>query len=152
MSRTWLLVNSAGNPNFSVGDMDIVWENGAPKELTLSSAILDQRIRKTSITRKNSNRYAPNLGFITNEIGAKNTGDARVKSVGASVSDMMKAMIASQREVSGRIELDLEEQIDKVTHLTVISDGSRVSVEISMTTKAGGEVSTQTPDLSLRGM
>lgn len=141
MSKTWLLAKANGDTNFSKGDADLVWQNGAPVEIVDPLAIIDQRFRKTSMTPLGSNPFNQNIGFPQKKyLGKKNIGEDTAKQMASDFEAMVSAMKISQTEVASRVPLDPNELISSIKNLQYSSVDDEADVTVVMETQGGAVV------------
>lgn len=141
MSKSWALTDGKGNREFTLANMDIVWENGKPLEILEPSEVLDQRIRKCALTRKGTNLFDGRYGLLSQTvIGGKNFGDALAKLIADDTLTMLEGLKEIQNEALLAQELDPAELIDEATNLSVINEGTRIIIRVNINTQAGIEL------------
>lgn len=149
MSKSWLLSSSTGAPSFRRGDTDLVWRDGRPVEITVPDQVLDQRIRKASMTPLGSNRFNSGYGFDgVRLLGGKNLGDDTVKFIGLEMERMMEVLKESQQEARTRIPMDPAELIQSLQGIQVVSEGSEISATVFIQTEGRGQVSVDIPEVN----
>lgn len=138
MSITWLLATTSGDPQFTRGDADLVWVDGAPAELTSPVDIIDQRFRKTVMTPLGTNLFDKTIGFPqTRILGSKSLGESTARQVASALEDMTASLITSQKEVAARVPLDQNELIDSIEQMQVDITDSDMNVSVEFLTAGG---------------
>lgn len=136
-SFSWLLVNNQGTTDMIPGEMDIVFRNGKPLELTQAVLVLDQRVRKSTIEPQGSNAFAANWGSILKRlVGRKNLQESTLKDVARSIEEMFVELILLQTEAQERLDLEPAELIAEVDMIVVTTRGTRVDVSATIVTQA----------------
>lgn len=137
MSRAWALQNLDGSDSFVRGQLDLVWLDGAPAELTDPYAVLAQQVKKATIEPKR-NPFDRRWGSgFDQEIGAKLLTEGGLRDIGEGVRAMVDSLIVIQGEQDARLGLDPAELIVNVASVKLSTDGTSVRVAVALTTRAG---------------
>lgn len=120
MSKSWKLVNIDGSDNFEPNDMDIVWSDGRPQELTSPLDVLTQRVFKCTEERLGSNLVDPSWGSTFKQmIGSKLISRHVLLDVGDGMRKMVERLMSMQNEARQRIQISSGEMLAGISKLLV---------------------------------
>lgn len=140
MSNTWKLVNEDGEGEFGQSPMDLQL-TPVGNFITLEGRqVLDQRVKKSVVTRKGVNRLSRDFGStVADSLGKKATNRREGMSVSASLLEMVNVMVRSQTSVRRRIGsvIGPEEALTGVDQVQVVVGNDRFQVNAVLSTELG---------------
>lgn len=140
MSRSWKLVNEAGEPDFDEGGMDLERQPDGHFTEVEDQDVLDQRIKKTTVSVQGANPFDPSYGTpLRQMLGGKSLSRETGAAIGSILEDMIDHLVVSQGEVRSRIGAAFtpEEALVRARRFKVGLGTTEVQVQGELVTEAG---------------